>query len=109
MITWNVNKSSAQYHFLSDVAQCQANEAMFQETQNWQPDGADGKLGWVLLKEKKDGKAAIAVKRRNMNLLRHSKKHMMGSCGLGEHGVPILVLAATLGVAKEFWKNTSRP
>ena len=36
---WNVNKTSAQHDFLSDMAQFRANVAMFQETQNWQPDG----------------------------------------------------------------------
>ena len=38
VITWNVNKSSAQYDFLCDMAQCQANVVMFQETQNWQDE-----------------------------------------------------------------------
>ena len=38
VITWNVNKSSAPYDFLRDMAQCQANVVMFQETQNWQMD-----------------------------------------------------------------------
>ena len=72
MITWNVNKSSEQYDFLSDVAKVQANVAMCQETQNWHPDGTAEDLGWTLLKEEKEGKAAIAVKRQNMSLLRHS-------------------------------------
>ena len=49
--TWNVNKSSAQYDFLSDMAQAHANVAMFQEAQNWHPDGAAEDLGWTLLKE----------------------------------------------------------
>ena len=71
VITWNVNKSSAQYDFLSDVAKVQANVAMCQGTQNWRPDGTAEDLGWTLLKEEKEGKAAIAVKRQNMSLLRH--------------------------------------
>ena len=34
VITWNVNKSSAQYDFfLRDVAQCQANVVMFQDSE----------------------------------------------------------------------------
>ena len=70
VITWNVNKSSAQSDFLCDTAQ--ANVAMFQETQNWFPDGTAEDLGWAVLKEQKEGKAAIAVKRQNMSLLRHS-------------------------------------
>ena len=61
MINWNVNKSSAQYDFLRDMAQCQANVVMFQETQNWQEDGTAEELGWTLLKEKREGKAATAV------------------------------------------------
>ena len=72
VITWNVNKSSAQYDFLNDMAQCQANVAMFQETRNWQPDGTAEELGCTLLKEQKQGKAVIAVKRQNMGLLRLS-------------------------------------
>ena len=47
---------------LNDVAQCQANVVMFQETQNWQDDGTAEELVWTVLKEEKDGKAAIAVK-----------------------------------------------
>ena len=55
-------------------SQNQANVVMFQETQKWQNDGTAEKLGWTVLKEEKDGKAAIAVKRRNPNLLTHSWK-----------------------------------
>ena len=51
VITWNVNKSSAQYDFLCNMAQCQANVAIFQETQNWQPDGTAEELRWAVLKE----------------------------------------------------------
>ena len=47
VVTWNVNKSSAHYDFLSDMAQCQANVVM---TQNWQADGTDEDLGWTLLR-----------------------------------------------------------
>ena len=71
VITWNVNQTSAQYDFLSD-AKCQANVVIFQETQNWRPDGTAEELGWTLLKEQIEGKATIAVKRKNMSLLRHS-------------------------------------
>ena len=74
VITWDVNKSSAQCDFLCDMVQCQANVVMFQETQNWQDDGTAEELGWTLLKEQKDGNAAIAAKRKNMNLLRHSRR-----------------------------------
>ena len=74
MITWNVNKSSAQYDFVRDMVQCQANVVMFQEIQNWQDDGTAEEMGWSLLKEKQEGKAAIAVRKKNMNLLRHSRR-----------------------------------
>ena len=66
--TWNVNKSLAQYDFQRDMAQCQANVVMSQETQKWQEDGTAEELGWTLLKE---GKTAIAVKKKNSNLLRY--------------------------------------
>ena len=65
MITCNVNKSSAQ---------CQANVVIFQETQDRQDAGTAEELGWTLLKELKDGTAAIAVKRKNRNRLRHSRR-----------------------------------
>ena len=44
VITWNVNQSSAQYDFLRDMAQCQANVVMCEETQNWQDDGTAEEL-----------------------------------------------------------------
>ena len=74
VINWNVNKSSAQCDFWRDIAQCQANVVMFQETQSWQEDGTAEEFGWTSLKEKKEGKAAIAVKRKSTNLLRHSRR-----------------------------------
>ena len=52
----------------------QANVTMFPETQTWQPDGTAQELGWTVPKEDSDGKAAIAVKRRNVNLLRHCRE-----------------------------------
>ena len=67
MATWNVKKSSVQYVFLRDMAQCQANVVMFEETQNWQENDTADDLGWTLLKEEK---SAIAVKKKNSNLLR---------------------------------------
>ena len=74
VITWNVHESSAQYDFLRDMAQCQANVVIFQETQKWQTDGTADGLGWTLLKEKKEGKAATAVKMRKSNFMRHCRK-----------------------------------
>ena len=71
MITWSVKKSSAQ-NFFCVMAQCQANVVIFQETQNRQDAGTAEELGWTLLKELKDGTAAIAVKRKNRHRLRHS-------------------------------------
>ena len=69
LITWIANKSSAQYDLLRDMAQCQADVMMFQETQNWPEDGTAQEFGWTLLKETKEGKAAIAVKKKNTNFL----------------------------------------
>ena len=54
VIIWNVNKSSAHYDFLNDMAQCQANVVMFQGTQNWQADGTAEALVWTLLKEQRE-------------------------------------------------------
>ena len=73
MSSWNVNKSSARYDFLRDVAQRQVDVAMFQENQNWHEDGAAAEVAWRLLQVEKEGKAAIAV-RKNMNLLKHSRR-----------------------------------
>ena len=43
----NTNKSSARYDFLRDVAQCQVDVAMFQETQQWHhEDRAAAEVGW---------------------------------------------------------------
>ena len=56
--------------FLRGMAQCQANVVMFQKNQNWQEE----LLGWTLLKEKKEGKAAIAVKKKNSNFLTLSRR-----------------------------------
>ena len=108
VITWNVNKSSAQYDFLCDMAQCQANVVMFQETPNWQADGTAEELGWTLLKEQKDGKAAIAVRRQNVSLLRHPRRSTkVGSCGSGKYPVSVDVLATHLGVVRP-WKSITR-
>ena len=94
--TWNVNKSSAQDDFLRDMAQCQANVVMSQETQNWQEDGPTEELGWTLLKEK-EGKAAIAVKKKNSNLLRYlSQKHKMDTCCSWMYPLSLDVLATHL-------------
>ena len=56
------------------MVQCQANVAMFQETQNWHDGSVAEKMGWSLLQKKQEGKAAIAVRKKNMNLLRHSRR-----------------------------------
>ena len=60
--------------FFCVMAQCQANVVIFQETQNRQYARTAEELGWTLLKELKDGTAAIAVKRKNRNRLRHSRR-----------------------------------
>ena len=39
-------------------------------------DGTAEEMGWTLLKEKKGGKATVAVKNKNSNLLRHSRRSM---------------------------------
>ena len=63
--SWNINKSSARYDFLRDMAQCQVDVAMFQETQNWHhEDGAAAEVGWNFFRLGKEGKAAIVF--RNM-------------------------------------------
>ena len=67
----NINKSSARYDFLRDVAQCQVNVAMFQETQQWHhEDRAAAEVGWSPFHLAKEGKTAIAVRKKNMNLLK---------------------------------------
>ena len=68
VITWNVNKSSAQYDLLPDKAHSQANVVMSQGT-----NGTAEELVWTMLKENKEGKPAI-VKRNKMNFLRHSRR-----------------------------------
>ena len=50
------------------MAQCQVDAAMFQETQNWHEDGAAAEVGWRLFQVEKEGKAAIAVRKKHMNL-----------------------------------------
>ena len=67
----NTNKSSARYDFLRDVAQCQVDVAMFQETQQWHhEDRAAAEVGWSTFHLAKEGKTAIAVRKKNMNLLK---------------------------------------
>ena len=56
------------------MVQCQVNVVMFQETQNWQDDGIAEEMGWSWLKEEKEGKAALAVKKKYMNPLRHPRR-----------------------------------
>ena len=63
VITWNVNKSSAQYDFLRDMAQCQATVSVFQETQNWQNDGTAEETGWTFLKEKKERQRLLSKRK----------------------------------------------
>ena len=108
VITWNVNISSAQYDFLSDVAQCQANVAMFQGTPNWQPDGTAEELGCTLLKEQKQGKAVIAVKRQNMGLLRLSCTSNRWSWSFWEVFSPSRCTFHTRGAGSRTWKSTTR-
>ena len=58
VISWNINRSSARYDFLRDVAQCQGDVAMFQETR---------KTGMKMVRlvnwMAPEGKTAIAVKK----------------------------------------------
>ena len=72
--SWNINKSSARYDFLRDVAQCQLDVPMFHEIQNGYEDGAAAEIGWSLFQVEKEGKAAITVRNKNMNLLENSRK-----------------------------------
>ena len=95
VISWNINKSSARYDFLRDMAQCQVDAAMFQETQNWHhEDGTAAEIGWNLLE--KEGKTAVAVRKRNMKeaLEARSQKYKMGILCAGKHLVSLYVLAS---------------
>ena len=72
--SWNI-KSSARYDFLRDMAQCQVDPAMFQETQNWHNEGgAAAEVGWNLFHLEKEGKMATAARKKNMNLLKHARR-----------------------------------
>ena len=62
--SWNINKSSARYDFLRDVAQLQVDVAMFQETQNWYEDGAVAVVGWSLFHLEKERKQLPQERRR---------------------------------------------
>ena len=73
VISWNINKSSARYDFSRDVAQCQVDVAMCQETQNWHEEGAAAEVGWSLFQVEKEGHAAIAMGKKNINLLRFTR------------------------------------
>ena len=59
--SWNINKSSERWDFLRDVAQCQVDVAMFQQTDNWHEDGVAAEVGWSFFQVEKEGKAATAV------------------------------------------------
>ena len=48
VISWNVNKSSAQCDILRDMAHIQADVAILQETQNWKKGGVANEGGWRL-------------------------------------------------------------
>ena len=68
-----MNKSSAQDDLLRDVAQLQANVGMLQETLNWKKDGVADRTGWPLFRGENAGKAMVAVKRKQLGLLRHAR------------------------------------
>ena len=53
------------------MAQCQVDVAMFQETQNWHHVAAE--VGWNLF-HLEEGKTAIAVRKKNMKLLKHARR-----------------------------------
>ena len=46
----------------------------FKETQNWHEDGAAAEVGWSLFHFEKEGKTAIAVRKKNINLLKHARR-----------------------------------
>ena len=95
VVTWNVNKSSAQYDFLRDMAHCQANVVMFQETHNWHEDGTAEELGWNLMKE---GKTAIAVRKKNSRFLQYRCRNTRWILFCSwEYPLSLDVLAAHLG------------
>ena len=94
VITWNVNKSSAQYDFLCDMAQCQANVVMFQETPNWHGgrtgmDLAERTEGW------QGSNCCQATEREPPETF--SQKHKVGSCASGKYPISVDVLATHLG------------
>ena len=95
VITWNVNKSSAQYDFLRDMAQCQANVVMFQETQNWREDGTAEELGWMDPAERrKDCNCSQKEEFEPSEIL--LQKHKMGTHCSWEYLLSLDVLAAHL-------------
>ena len=94
MITWNVNKSSAQYDFLRDMAQCQTNVVMFEEAQNWQEDGTAEELGWTLLKERKKERLQLQTKEEFEPSEILLQTHNMDTCCSWEYPLSLDVLAA---------------
>ena len=63
----------AQYDFLFDMGS-KSGQCNDVSGNTELADGTAEKWRWTVLVEEKDGKAAIAVKRRNLNLLRDSRK-----------------------------------
>ena len=105
VITWNVHKSLAQYDFLRNMAQCQANVVMFQETQNWHEDGTAEELGWTLPKE---GKTAIAVRKKNSSFCDTVAETQDGYFLFLEVSSFSRCTCRTLGEVRLTWRNTTR-
>ena len=104
--TWNVNKYSAQYDFLRDMAQCQANVVMFQETQNWQQDGTAEDLGMDLAERRKDCNRSKKEEFESSEM--PLQKHKMDTCCSWKYPLYLDVLAAHLEV-RQIWRSTTRP
>ena len=95
MSSWNINKSSARYDFLRDLAQCQVDVAMFREALNWHEDGAAAEVGWSLFhlgKRRKEGNCR--KKEECESLEARSQKYKMGTLCAGKHLVSLVVLSS---------------
>ena len=81
MCDYMERKQNSSAQCVGDMAQCHANVLMYQQSQNWLEDGTADELGWTLLKERKEGMAAIAVKMKEFKPSKtFSQKHKTGTC-----------------------------
>ena len=95
--------SFARYDFLRDVAQCQVDVAMFEETQNWHEDGVAAEVGWSFFQLEKEGKTVVAARKKNMYLLKHARRSTRWVLIAGKHLVSLVVL-----VLHVVWRTAPR-